>query len=383
MSKPLQAALDNYINWMQKKALPLWRTKGIDRYGASIEQFLANGDPDSLSNKRMRVQARQMFVFSAAQSYGWIDDGMTLVASIDRFVTQNAIVSNTKQIAHLLDSKNNIINSNFDLYDVAFFLLAYAWRYKVFNDLNALNSANKMLISIDYQLKESPGGWMEGDYDAPYRRQNPHMHLFESFLSLYQVSNDAKWLAKAGEIYCLFETIFFDHKNGVLIEYFDNHWQPVSGALGRTVEPGHMMEWVWLLRQYQKFTNCPVNEYCEKLYHNALKLGLDKKSGLLFDEVCISGAVIKKSKRCWPMTEWIKASLAQSSIADDEYDYSSDALAAVTQLSNRYLDAFQSGQYVDSVDKNDKVVVSSAPASTLYHLMTAAIEVVRFRKPER
>jgi len=378
MSSLLLEALSDYLNWLEKHALPLWRSKGIDKQGASIERFNVNGEPDLLSNKRMRVQARQMFVFSVAQQYGWIDDGMELVASLDRFVEKNALLSDTRQIAHLLDSENNIINSNFDLYDTAFFLLAYAWRYQVFNDLNALINANKLLNSIDHLLKESPGGWMEGDYQANHRRQNPHMHLLEAFLALYQVSRDGKWLAKAGEIFCLFETKFFDQKNGVLLEYFDNDWNPASGELGQIVEPGHMMEWVWLLRQYQKYTGSPVDDYCHKLYHNALALGLDPSSGLLFDQVLVSGKIVKKTKRCWPMTEWIKASLLQASVSNEDYDYRLDGLNAVRQLKNRYLQSEQLGQYIDGIDENNLVYTDTAPASTLYHLVTAAIEIVSF-----
>ncbi|MBU2870422.1 AGE family epimerase/isomerase [Colwellia sp. E2M01] len=380
MNKELSAAIKNYVNWLSKDALPLWSSKGIDKDGSSIEQFNATGLPDLMCNKRVRVQARQMFVFSAADQQSWINNGFDLVSSLESFCQKYATIPGKSHYAHILNADNIVINPNTDLYDIAFFLLAYAWRYHVFNDLNALKKANSLLNAIDFNLKESPGGWMEGDYSSEHRRQNPHMHLFEAFLTLYQFTNDGKWLAKAGEIYCLFETTFFDHKNKVLLEFFSNDWKPAAGNIGTIVEPGHMMEWVWLLRQYQKFTQAPVDNYCHHLYHNALRLGLDTSSNLLFDEVNTSGDITKTSKRCWPMTEWIKASLAQAehSNTNDTYDYISDAVTALSSLTEHYLTSPHQGQYIDSIGENNEVIIDNAPASTLYHLVVAGLEAQKF-----
>lgn len=382
MNNELSVVINDYVNWLSSSALPLWSSAGVDKDGASIEQFLGTGQADIKSNKRVRVQARQMFVFAAANHQGWINNGFDLVASIENFCQKYATVPDKSHYAHILNADNIIINPNNDLYDIAFFLLAYAWRYHVFNDLNALKQANKLLNSIDNNLKESPGGWMEGNYTASYRRQNPHMHLFEAFLTLYQFTNDGKWLAKAGEIYCLFETTFFDHKNKVLLEFFNDDWQVAKGEIGNIIEPGHMMEWVWLLRQYQKFTQAPVDDYCHALYHSALKFGLDKSSNLLLDEVSLVGHKTKTTKRCWPMTEWIKASLAQAEFtsAQDEYDYASDSITAIKALTKYYLVSPHQGQYIDSIDKDNKILVDKAPASTLYHLVVAGLEAQKFER---
>jgi len=399
MNNALKDQLNSYIEWLRVDALSLWSKAGIDEFGASIEQFTANGSVDSTSNKRVRVQARQMLVFSAAQQQGWITNGLTLISGIEAFVERFARLPNKAKLAHVLDQHNNIINANHDLYDVAFFLLGYAWRYKALNDLNALDKANQLLTVIDDDLKGAPGGWMEGNYHASYRRQNPHMHLFEAFITLYQVTNDGKWLAKAGEIYCLFETKFFDHQHGVLLEFFDENWQAAAGKKGATIEPGHMMEWVWLLRQYQQCTQAPVDDYCHALYHNALKYGLDPSSQLLVDEASIGEYNHARTKRCWPMTEWLKASMAQatanqtSAVSDrfddstdhddrhgyrDDHNYQLDALTAITQLRHYYLQSPIPGQYIDQIDSDNEVCVDTAPASTLYHLVIAGLEAKKF-----
>ncbi|WP_206485953.1 AGE family epimerase/isomerase [Thalassotalea sp. G2M2-11] len=370
-----------FVSWLKEQAIPFWSTQGLDEHGASYEKFNADGLPDLTANRRVRVQARQMLVFSAAHKAGWINNGIKLVAGLEQYINQFARNEANNHYVHLLDCNHQITNDHQDLYDVAFLLLAYGWRYHVFNDLNALNAANELLTQIDSRLKEYPGGWCEGDYSSNFRRQNPHMHLFEAFLTLYKFTKNGKWLAKAGEMYCLFETRFIDHKNGVLIEYFTDDWQPAPCDKGKVVEPGHMMEWVWLLRQYQKYTQAPVDKICDTLYHNAIKLGLDISGELLVDEINIVNHSTTGKKRCWPMTEWLKASLEQARVkGSSEYDYFADAEKATTGLLKHFIREPKQGRYIDQLDSTNTIINHCAPASTLYHLMMAGLVIIENQK---
>ncbi|MBU2880544.1 AGE family epimerase/isomerase [Psychrosphaera sp. B3R10] len=378
MSSSLFEKIYQFESWLKNQAIPFWSQQGIDEHGASYEKFNADASPDLTSNRRVRVQTRQMFVFALAQNLGWIDNGTELIANLNAYLLRFAKDPTGQHFVHILDKDHNIINRHQDLYDVAFLLLSYGWRYHVLNDLNALNAANLLLGDIDIKLKDHPGGWKEGDYDSPYRRQNPHMHLFEAFLTLYKFTRDGKWLAKAGEIFCLFETQFFDHENGVLLEFFTDNWQPVAGEKGNIVEPGHMMEWVWLLREYQKYTQAPVDKYCHELYHNAIKLGLDKSGELLVDEINHKSKVTTGNKRCWPMTEWLKASLAQAQYTKSDHDYLSDANKAVAGLLKHFIRNPDQGRYIDQLNNNNEVINDTAPASTLYHLIMAGYEATNY-----
>ncbi|MGJ8678987.1 AGE family epimerase/isomerase [Paraglaciecola sp.] len=379
-NKILTTCIEQYLNWLENQAIPHWLKHGLDTEGAAYERLLANGQADLTCDRRVRVQARQMFVFSAAQANGWMDHGLDIIANLDKYVFNYARTDNSVIFAHILDKDNQVINQSHDLYDVSFFLLAYAWRYHVFNDLKALDYANKLLKQIDTDLKGQAGGWQEGSYQHDYRRQNPHMHLFEAFLTLYAVTKDGKWLAKAGEIFSLFESTFYDRDNHALLEFFHQDWRPAEGEKGQTIEPGHMLEWVWLLRQYSLYTGTPVDNYCQALYQKAVTYGLDTSSNLLYDEISINGQVLKSTKRCWPMTEWIKAALTQASYTDkkDSYDYEQDAVTAIESLVNHYLDTSVTGSYLDQRGKNNQIISDFAPSSTLYHLMMTGLEAKRF-----
>lgn len=368
-----------FTAWLKNSALPFWSQRGINpKTGAVYEKFNAEHQPDLSAVFRSRVQARQIFVFAAAYQQGWLPDALEKVAAIQQFLNQHAKKHSTAAgYVHSLNSAGQQLDQKLDAYDFAFFLLSCAYRYQSFSDLQALDQANKLLEYIEQQFRAAPGGWMEGDYSSPYRRQNPHMHLFEAFLALYQATKDGKWLAKAGQIYTLFETVFFRPQQGILLEYFTEQWQPMPGVQGQIVEPGHMFEWVWLLRWYQQLTATPVDHYCETLYQNGLKLGLEAGSGLIYDEVLLSGEVVKNTKRLWPLTELIKASLAQAKASLDlpaQQAAEQQAAVAIDLLFRFYLNSNVTGLYVDQLDAENQICVAEAPASTLYHLMVAGLE---------
>lgn len=80
-----------------------------------------------------------------------------------------------------------------------------------------------------------------------------------------------------------------------------------------------------------------------------------------------------KSLRCL-ISVLIKASLVQ--IREGNADAEAIAVKGVDNLFTYYLCASTPGSYVDQRGKNDEVVVDVAPASTLYHLIVAAMELL-------
>lgn len=375
MSQALRAAASRLESWIKNDALPLWQERGIEpKTKASYERLTSAGIADLEASTRVRVQARQAFFFAAAYQRGWCPEGKTLAKNLLDFVHKNA--ANPTAAAgytHLLNKDFVVVDTKQDLYDHAFFLLANAWCYRASNEQSYIQEADKLIAHLDAAFGSAVGGWIEGDYAYACRRQNPHMHLFEAFLALYDATGDAKYLARVGEIFALFQTHFFDEKHGVLFEFFDNNWVRLANAKGDIVEPGHMMEWVWLLDWYHRRTGRPVAHYTSALYARGLEIGMDK-SGLLFDAVSYTGAVIDPNKRCWGITELIKASLVQ--IRAGNPAAKAIAIKGVDDLFQYYLCASTPGSYVDQRGAHDEVVVDVAPASTLYHLIVAAMELL-------
>ncbi|MCM2678700.1 AGE family epimerase/isomerase [Echinimonas agarilytica] len=370
----LEYQVTRFQRWMSTEALPLWTTAGIDpQTGAVYERLDNNGHVDTASTKRVRVQARQMFSFTTAESFGWSSGNRKLINDIWRFTRIHGChPEHTQTYVHLLDHSDQVTDGKQDLYDLAFHLLAAGTRYREFKQPLDLEHADQLLNHIENYFSAPNGGWYEGDYDAPYRRQNPHMHLFEAFMTLYEASNNGKWLAKAGQIFSLFEGVFYDHQHQVLLEFFDDNWTPMTVDGQTIIEPGHMLEWVWLLDWYSKLTGTKVKHFCQTLYQRALQIGTDPNSSVIYDATTPDGTPIGSTKRMWPMTELIKASLVLAQWQPNIYE--AEAAKAIDRLFHYYISPAPSGSYIDQLGSDNDVISTHAPASTLYHLIVALAE---------
>jgi mannose-6-phosphate isomerase len=375
---PLQDQAVRLAHWMQTQALPLWLERGINpANGLSYEGLLANGDVDVNAALRVRVQARQAFVFAAAAERNWCAAGR---ACAERMLAAAQAYAAHPQggYVHLLDRQLRVSDGRQDLYDHAFFLLAYAWLYRVSGDSALLQQSEQLQEYLDARFSSPAGGWIEGDYAHDCRRQNPHMHLLEAFLALYDATLAPQWLARAQAIVALFEQHFYDPQQQVLFEFFEPNWGRYQHARGEQVEPGHMMEWVWLLDWYSRRSGRSMADYTRALYDQGLRIG-QASSGLLFDAVSADGRVLAATKRCWGMTELIKASLVQARAGHPHAE--EIASQAVADLFRYFLCASTQGAYVDQRGAEDELVVDTAPASSLYHIMMATLELVDHCQP--
>lgn len=374
MANDLRAAAYRLQNWIQQAALPLWISKGINsKNHANYERLLPSGEVDFSASTRVRVQSRQTFFYAAAYERGWCGQGKDIALAMMNFIRSEAQHPTAEAgFSHLWDANWKIVDHKQDLYDHAFHLLALGWCYRISKDSDYILEAKKIIAHLDEQFGTANGGWREGDYPYSCRRQNPHMHLFEAFMALYEASGDAAFLARASEMFGLFQAHFFDEKQQVLFEFFNDDWTLLDGIKGQQVEPGHMMEWVWLVDWYSRLTGRPVKHYTDALYNNGLAKGV-AKSGLLFDAITPNGTIIDGNKRCWGITELIKASLVQ--IRNGHPEAEAIACKAVDDLFTYYLCASTPGSYVDQRGINDEIVVDTAPASSLYHIIVAAMEL--------
>lgn len=373
MSEQLIAAAQRFENWMKHQAIPLWQTSGLHpQAGVHYERLLPNGKVDYTADLRLRVQARQIFFYAAAKHYGWCENGAAISRQILQFIQEHAAHPSGDGFIYMLNSQLDIIDGKQDLYDHAFFLLGYAWLFKVSRDPAIIELADKLFTHLDTRFVSPFGGWIEGDHTYSCRRQNPHMHLFEAFLALYDATQNHQWLTRATHIFSLFTTHFYDAEKQVLFEFYEEDWQRCRDTRGDLVEPGHLMEWVWLLDWYSRCTGEDVSQYTNALYKKGLSIGIDK-AGLLYDTLTYDGKIIDSRKRLWPMTEFIKASLVQARTGNPQAE--ALAIKGVDDLFTYFLTTPTAGAYIDQRGANNDIINDYAPASTLYHLIGVVMEL--------
>jgi mannose/cellobiose epimerase-like protein (N-acyl-D-glucosamine 2-epimerase family) len=362
--------------WMFEQALPLWGDIGIDRvHGGYCEQFKTDATPDDPGYKRIRVIARQIYVFSHAYCLGW-QPGLALAEHGYRFLTEKAWLGDDSGWARRLDTQGNVIDPTADLYDNAFALFALAWFHRASGNADAIAWALRTVDYITTHLRHENGiGFLHEKPPIGPRQQNPHMHLLEAALACLETAPQPKFEALALEVVSLFQTKLFSQHSARLPEYFDEEMVALDNEQGRITEPGHQFEWAWILANTHKLLGLDTKDTARALIRTAEQDGVDPVTFVTYNQVRDDGVALDKGSRTWPNTERIKAHIAAYELfGDDPRQAISDSIDI---LFARYLKMPVKGTWIDAFDGNGAPKYTAIPASTLYHVFLAFAEVLR------
>jgi mannose/cellobiose epimerase-like protein (N-acyl-D-glucosamine 2-epimerase family) len=363
--------------WLQHAALPLWSDAGVDREaGGFVERLYLDGRPDLAAAKRVRVQARQIYVYSHAKLLGFAPDGDAVATQGYDFLMRYACPDGLELgFVHALAREGAVASGKRDTYDHAFVLFALSWFHQATGRDDVRRAIGVLSDAIWTLLRRDDGlGFHLDDGRGAEMHQNPHMHLLEALLAAYDATQDARQLERATELFDLFRERMFDPGPGVLREYFGVDWRPAAGEQGRIVEPGHHCEWVWLLKRYADRIGAPLCEEAWRLADFVERHGRSE-SGLLVDELWADGRVKKASTRSWPQTEAIKAEVALAEAGGRPVRDRADV--GVDALFDRYLDRPVRGAWIDWIDADGAPLAQAIPASTFYHLFLGFAEYLK------
>lgn len=370
----LDGVCADVVRWLNDAALPLWAERGQDAAGLFHERLDFTGRPDLSAMRRVRVQARQLFVFSEAGMMGWQGDAEEIVTrGLEAFVTRCWAPDGAPGWAHMLSPDGALADPTRDTYDQAFSLLALASVWRFTGSELALQMRDRTLAFIDEALSEPTyGGLHEGLPQTLPRRANPHMHMLEAMLAWHAITGDADFRRRADELVQLFLDRFYDPFSETLGEFYDEAWRGPS-VTERVVEPGHHFEWTWLLHEAADQGCINARVQADGLYRFGMKFGLDQQ-GLAIDELRANGAVARASRRTWPQTELIKALVVMA--RDGDLTARARLPFTVQTLMRTYLATPTAGLWFDQFDAQGRSQDRHAPASTFYHLVMAFRELL-------
>jgi mannose/cellobiose epimerase-like protein (N-acyl-D-glucosamine 2-epimerase family) len=361
--------------WAIETALPLWSTKGVDPRGGFVECLSLDGEALLSKPRRVRAQARQVYVYAHCFNVDWLPDAQLAVEQMEWLVERAWRPDGKPGWVHALDESGGAIDHKRDLYDHAFILLALATLYKATEDGKWVSLADQTIAVLDEEFVASNGGFIECIGGELPRRQNPHMHLFEAFLSLHAATGNREYLARVDAIYDLFDAHFFDRDVGILREYFQDSWQPWGTGAEDIWEPGHHSEWVWLLTRYFDVSKRSRQGDGQKLLDRALANGIIPKTGLLRGELGADNSCLPSMSRTWMQTEYVKALLTRVEYGESGAVQSVER--AIDDMFRWHLDPAIPGGWVDHVDERGVLGSEDIPASTLYHLICCMTEIER------
>ncbi len=365
--------LGDVETWMFDEALPLWATMGRDPGLGFVEKLSDDGAPESIDFKRMRVQARQIYVYSHAAMLGW--QGLEAAADGLAFITQHGWLADGGW-AFKLGRDGRVLDATVNLYEQAFVLLALGWHARASGARDAINLAHHTLDVVHQKLGRTNGlGFRSDDSGGERLEQNPHMHLLEAMMVLYETTGEARFLDEAHGLVKLFEQTLFQPDKGVLLEFFEAGGHPAEGQRGRIVEPGHHFEWVWLLAEYKRLTGEDKSPIACRLFDFAETYGVARDTGLVKDGVLEDGNHFDPDHRLWCQTEALKAHLVMD--AHGREVNGTRVVQIISNILDRFLATNPRGLWVDHLTHSLTHKSAGAPASTLYHLFLAFAELRR------
>jgi len=358
-------------SWLAQ-ALPWWIANAWDKtQGGFIEQFDMAGKDAGAGFRRTRVAARQVYAFCHAHMLG-VPGAAEAASTGVRYILGNGWA---RGVPRRLSRSGEVIDATPDLYDHAFLAFALAWRCKAFADPDARDALNSLFDHIEDVFTHPAGGYAHEAPMSGWRQQNPHMHLTEACLVAYEATGQARFSELAGALISLFRSSFFDLKSGTLAEFFTEDWRRAPGDAGRHVEPGHQMEWAWILSEARRLLPVRPDEEIRALVAFAEKFGVDPVTHAVYNVVRDDGAPLDQGSRTWPNTERLKAAVALFEL--DGTDPTGVFETTLGLLFGRYLATETPGLWIDAFDAGGRPLAQTVPSSTLYHLLLAFAEVLR------
>jgi mannose/cellobiose epimerase-like protein (N-acyl-D-glucosamine 2-epimerase family) len=363
-----------FVRWMRDTALPFFAQHGRDETGWFHERLTPQGTPELGASQRIRVQFRQIYTYAHAKALGWSRDGDRIALHCFHRVMELAHAPDGRPgFVHRLRPDAAVEDPLRDAYDHAFAVLALAWLSATTGDAAVRQALDATLTFVDDHLMAADGSLYEGVPPSLPRRQNPQMHWFEAMLALKSAAQHASADQRLEQARQHFRRMY-EPASGLIGEYFDDDWHPAPGAASSSVEPGHLAEWAWLLRQEEKLTGRPKGPEATALLASAHRWA-DPATGLLVDEAGKDGAVRKATRRLWLQTELVKAEIAAFEAGEARAKVRAEA--AIAAMGRYYLrQPFEAGWH-DQLDADARPIAGPVQTSILYHLFVAAVETER------
>jgi len=353
--------------WLFDAALPLWWERGADRVRGGFHEAISLEGRPLRRPHRARVIARQAFSYAEAGRLGWHGPWREAQRHALDYFRKHFITADATVVS-VVDLDGKVGDPQFDLYNQAFALLAYASGHRTFGETAGWRQqAVALRTTLEQSYAHPLGGFVEDRAGRLPQRSNPHMHLLEAALGWISIDDDPAWRRMADGIAALCFEKLIDPKSGALGEFFAADWSPAPGVDGRIREPGHHYEWAFLLDRWARLTGRNAPEAVSRLVAFADAHGLDPRRGVALNAVLADGAVHDSVARLWAQAERIRAYLARRR-SDDE-------VAAAIKGLRRFLATPTEGVWFDQLGADDVFIVEPARATSLYHIIGAVTEL--------
>lgn len=366
--------------------VPAWFRNFSAPEGGFYERLDSKDQPLEVP-RRLLTQCRQIIVYAQACLDSGGSEYLEKITQGYASLVSRYREEETGGFRFSINPDGTVCDNRYDLYGHAFVLMAGACYYKATKDGKALEDAARTLEFITHHFRYSDHpGFVEGlagdtlEILSGTRRQNPHMHLLEGCLYMFEVSGDKKYKDVADEMVDLFYGKFLDPSTQTIGEFFEEDLSP-SKEKGHLVEAGHHAEWVWLLQKYQEITGHREERHLcvmKSLFDFVLEHGIDKKYGGIFNAQRRDGRPEETDKRIWPVLETLRTASIMAGVESYRERAEKTVLDMACLLRDRYISA--DGRWIEILNRDLSAKSKERPGTTPYHIFPVIREARAFAK---
>lgn len=350
-------------NALKNHVIPFWLKRSVDKeYGGYLTSFDENGMFYGKGEKNIVTQSRMVWGFSHLIPYAKESDKDLMKKAARQgalFLIDKYWDTKYGGFYWLLNRDGSVKDPSKLTYGQGFAIYALSEYYIQFKDEWALEYACKGFDCLQkYSTDTLYGGYYEnveedwsispsGDYAGDRKSLDIHMHLLETYTTLYKASKEEIHKRKLKEVYHLIIKYMVNEEKGFAYNQFDLSFNklPAIDILRTwnaeretneevniptdTTSYGHNLELTWLADEALSLIGEREerdNLFFKKVIEHSLSYGYDKKHGGVYREGVGDKAALVHDKEWWQNFEGMVGFLNGYLLFHD----------------NRYLDAFLS-----------------------------------------
>jgi mannobiose 2-epimerase len=389
--------------------MPFWLTRAVDsQYGGFVTNFDESGNELPCPEKYVNTQCRLIWWFSTlsrripgqSQALAIASRGVDFLIRFFWDQQHGGFVWKVRRNGSELDNAKIVYGESFCIYALSEYFLAS-------RDSRALEYATRTFDLLQkYCADTRYGGYLEnlnrdwspehGGFGGGDRKGlDTHMHLMESFTTLYAASGDPLHHRKLLETIDLICDRMIDTSTGCGLNQFDLSFRSLPAIpikrtwngerLGEqppnpvdTTSYGHNIELEYLMHMALCVADCDISAYLpvfRRLLDHAARHGVDWECGGIFrDGLRATGAATILEKEFWQHSEAMVGFLdGYELFGDPRY---LDAFARVWRFTQQFLVVGEVGEWKTLVGRSGQPIDTNLgnPWKVAYHTGRAMLE---------
>ena len=329
------ALKDEFRAELLSNILPYWMNRMVDEeHGGFYGRRDGYDHLDAKADKAIILNTRILWTFSEAAA---VIDDRNFKRVADRayqYIKRNFLDPTFYGVYWMVDFQGNAVATKKQIYGQAFAIYAFTAYFKASGKKESLELAIDLFRMIEkHSFDTKENGYLEAfdrewkllddlrlsDKDANEKKtMNTHLHILESYTSLYRVWKDAFLAKQLRNLILLFRDKILS-KTSHFNLFFDEHWNVKS----HEVSFGHDIEGSWLLFDAAQALGdeqltAEIKQLCLAMVEETFQHGFDEDGGLM-NEANHKG-VQDTDKHWWPQAEALVGLVnAWQLSADDKY----------------------------------------------------------------